>query len=224
MDDVRRFCVRMLGDGPAAREAEQAARAAGDGDPMAMLGAAVSACRERADADGAVAESATAQGAIADADRTASGPASDPRRLASAVARELRAASGRLAPRQREALALRELLGKDYDEMARLTGADTDAVASALADARISLREELRGPGAPQPPCDERERALRTIARRQDGQPVADADADWLVEHLGHCRGCGQAHAAMLEATACYGAWSADDEPSQAAAGASSNA
>ncbi|HEX4010490.1 MAG TPA: sigma factor-like helix-turn-helix DNA-binding protein [Solirubrobacteraceae bacterium] len=219
MDDVRRFCVRMLGDSPAAREAEQAARAAGKGDPTATLGAAVSACRERVDAEGAVAE-----GAIHDADRTASGPASDPRRLANAVARELRTASGRLAPRQREALALRELLGKDHDEMGKLTGADTDAVASVLADARISLREELRGPGAPQPPCDERERALRTIARRQDGQAVADADADWLVEHLGHCRGCGQAHAAMLEATACYRAWSADDAPSQAAAVASSSA
>ena len=195
--------MRILGDGPSARAAEQAARAAGDGDRPAMLRAAVAACRERS----------AAAAPTADAARTASGTTTDPRRLAGAVARELRAASGRLAAPQHEALALRELLGLDYDAMAKLTGADTDAVATLLAQARIGLRQELRGPGAAQPACDERERALRTIARRQDAEPVAPADADWLIEHLGHCRGCAQAHAAMLEATACYRAWSPGDEP-----------
>jgi len=210
----------MLGDGPEARAAEQAARAAGEGGRMAALGAAVEACRERAGDAGAAADADAGARVPADADRTVSGSQRDPRRLATAVARELRAASGRLAPRQRESLALRELIGLDYEEMAKLTGTDTDAVAASLADARIALREELRGPGAPQPPCDERDRALRTIARRQDGEPVSPVDADWLVAHLGHCRGCGQAHAAMLEATACYRAWSGNDAPAATAAGA----
>ncbi len=82
-----------------------------------------------------------------------------------------------------------------------------------LAEARLDLRTQLRGAGAPQPDCDERERALRTIARRQDGEEVAAADDDWLIEHLGHCRGCRQAHAAMLEASACYRAWASPDTP-----------
>jgi hypothetical protein len=61
------------------------------------------------------------------------------------------------------------------------------------------------------PSCDERERALRTIAHRQDGEPVTDADEDWLIEHLGHCLGCARAHSTMLEASACYRAWRFDE-------------
>jgi hypothetical protein len=64
----------------------------------------------------------------------------------------------------------------------------------------------------PLPPCDERERALRTIALRQDGEEVSAADEDWLIEHLGHCVGCARAHSAMLEASACYRAWRGDDD------------
>ena len=71
----------------------------------------------------------------------------------------------------------------------------------------------MRGAGVAQPECDERERALRTIALRQDGEGVAAPDDDWLMEHLGHCRGCRQAHAAMLEASACYRAWASPDTP-----------
>lgn len=191
MDDLARFCARMLADGPAARAAEEQARAGADGDRTAMLHAAAVAIR---------------QGRDPGADPDAADPP-DPAGLSEAVARELAAATGRLPIAQREALALRELLGLSYDEIAGVAGVQADAVPLLLARARLDLRTELRGAGAPQPPCDERERALRTIARRQDAEGASAADEDWLIDHLGHCRGCRQAHAAMLEASACYRAW-----------------
>jgi predicted DNA-binding protein (UPF0251 family) len=146
----------------------------------------------------------------------------DPAALPEAIARELAAAASGLPPAEREALALRELLGLSHDELADIAGVAPDAVAELVAQARLDLRTELRGAGAPQPECDERERALRTIARRQDGEEVPAADDDWLIEHLGHCRGCRQAHAAMLEASACYRAWTSPAMPADPVAGASS--
>jgi RNA polymerase sigma-70 factor (ECF subfamily) len=202
MDEVQRFCARMLGDGAAARAADQEARQAGD-DRLAVLGAAVQATR-RGEPEA---------------------PARpDAENLAQAVAQELAQASARLPAAEREALALRELVGLSYEELAGVTGLDIAAVAPLLAQARLSLRAELRGAGAPQPACDERERALTTMALRQDGEEVPDADDDWFIEHLGHCRGCVQSHAAMLEGAACYRAWGPGAESSppgeQAAAGA----
>jgi hypothetical protein len=125
----------------------------------------------------------------------------------------LAAATSRLPVAEREALALRELLGLRHDEIAEVVGVEREAVAPLLAQARLDLRTELRGSGPRQPPCDEPARALRTIALRQDGEAVPPADEDWLIEHLGHCRGCRQLHAAMLEASACYRAWAAPEVP-----------
>jgi hypothetical protein len=203
MDELRRFCVRMLRDGPDARAAEQEART-GSGDRVAVLSAAVTACREREPT-----EPGPATGDSGDLAQAGPGTA-DSGDLARAVARELAVASARLTRPQRELLALRELLGLTHDEIAAVSGADRDAVAPALAQARLDLRAELRGTAASQPECLEGDRALCTIARRQDGEPVAEADDEWLVAHLGHCRACGQAHASMLEASACYRAWRPD--------------
>jgi hypothetical protein len=189
MDELRRFCVRMLGDGPAADAAVAQAGSTGAGDRVDTLTRAVMACRKLR---------------VPGADAAA--PASE--ELAEAVARELAAATARLPESQSEALALRELIGLPYDELARVMSVDPEAVPVVLARARIGLRAELRNSPEPAPDCSEHERALRTIALRQDGQPVPEADDDWLIEHLGHCRGCGRSHAAMLEATACYRAWS----------------
>jgi hypothetical protein len=187
MDEVRRFCIRMLGDGPAARSAAEAASAAG-GDRLAALCAAVSGCRratptEPVEMDG------------------------DGEGLAAAVARELAAATAHLPASEREALALADLLGLSYDEIAAVTGAAQEDIALLLAHARIRLREQLRGIGGAPADCAEHDRALRAIAARQDGQPVPAADEEWLIEHLGHCRGCAGDHAGMLEAAACYRAW-----------------
>jgi hypothetical protein len=208
MDELRRFCVRMLKDGPAAGAAEQQARATG-GDRMAALGGAVAACREREPAAGGQAQASEEQAGAPQA-------TGEPENLARAVARELAIASARLSRGQRELLALRELLGLTHDEIAVVLEADPDVVAPALAQARLDFRTALRGTAEPQPECLERDRALRAIARRQDGEPVSEADDEWLVAHLGHCRACGQAHASMLEASACYRAWRPDEDGSGA--------
>jgi sigma-70-like protein len=185
MDEVQRFCVRMLGDGPGARDAIRQAPDTG-GERLATLRAAVDATRH-----GQPQEPGHGK----------------PEGLAAAVAQELAQATSQLALAQREALALRELLRLSHAELAEVTGLPAAAVPSLLAQSRLALRAELRGPGSAHPPCDERERGLTTMALRQDGEEVPAADDEWLIEHLGHCRHCGQAHAAMLEAAACYRAW-----------------
>ena len=195
MDELHGFCVRMLGHGSAADAAERVGRDAGHGDRVHALAAAAAACRDQPpDATG---EPAPAVG--------------EPGSLADAVAREVAQATGQLPEGQREALALRDLLGLPYDEIGAVVGLDPSAVGPLLARARLRLRLELRGEGVPMPTCDERDRALHTIARRQDSEPVSDADEDWLIEHLGHCVGCARAHSTMLEASACYRAWRVDE-------------
>ncbi len=202
MDELDRLCVRILGEGEPARAAAEQARHA-DGR-IAAVRAAVIACRESAPGTG--------EGQVDAPPATAGGES-----LGGAVARELAAASARLPQPEREALTLRELLGLPYAQIADVTGAAPGEVAALLARARLALRAELRDSSEPQPTCDENERALRTIASRQDGESVPAADDEWLVDHLGHCRGCGQAHASMLEATACYRAWQPEETPSAGA-------
>jgi hypothetical protein len=206
MDELHGFCVRMLGPGDAAWAVEQAARAAGHGDRVEALTAAATACRGRDRVDAQPAAEASALGL------ESSG-------LAQTVARELSLATSKLPERQREALALRELLGLPHQEVAQVVGMENVAVAPLLARARLRLRTELRGDGEPRAECPERERSLRTIALRQDSEEVAAADEDWLIEHLGHCAGCAQAHAAMLEASACYRAWRLEDAASPGESG-----
>jgi Sigma-70, region 4 len=188
-DELERFCIRMLGDGPAARAAADAAGRAGGEDRLDRLRAAVAECRQRSDAPEPDADDGGQAG------------------LAAAVARELAVACAGLTEAQRELLALRELIGLSYAEIAAVTGAAPEDVAPLLADARLALRAQLRGAAAAAPECPERERALRTIAARQDAEGVPEADEEWLIEHLGICRGCAQAHAALLEAAARYRAW-----------------
>lgn len=208
----------MLGDGEAADATERAARAAAPDDRVRALAAAAVACRTHdgpASAAGPAADASDAANAAAAEDSAHAADAATaepPATLAAAVAGELAAATARLPERQREALALRELLALPYAEIASVVGIEPVAVAPLLARARLRLRGELRESGPQPPPCDERERALRAIALRQDGEPLADADEDWLLEHLGHCVGCARAHAAMLEASACYRAWRLEDD------------
>jgi len=199
-DELQRFCARMLGDGPAARSAAETASAAGGDDRLAGLRAAVAECRRQGDTPAPGSDGA-GEG------------------LAAAVTRELAAASAGLTAEQREALALRDLIGLSYDETAAVTGAAPDDIAPRLATARVRLHAELRGSSANAPGCPEHDRALRTIAARQDAEPVPPADDEWLIEHLGICRGCARDHAAMLEAVARYRAWGAA-EAAAAPAGA----
>jgi hypothetical protein len=134
--------------------------------------------------------------------------------LLSAVARELKRATAALPERHREALDLRERAALDYQQISAATGVAAPAVPLLLARARLRLRDQLRGVAASSaPPCGERQRALRSLAMRQDGEPISDADAEWLVDHLGECDSCSRAHAAMLEASLCYRAATVDEGP-----------
>ncbi len=198
-DEVDRYCVRMLGDCAAARKAAEAARAAGGEDQAAVLRAAVEACRRVAPDRPAVPEGA------------GSG-------LATAVAAELATAADRLPAPDREALALRHLTGRSYEEIAAATGTPAADVARLLAGARLNLRAALRDTPRRAAACPEHDRALRTIAARQDGEAVPETDDEWLIDHLAICPECARDHAALLEAAACYGAWAAGEDAASAGA------
>src|SRR6185437_3036376 len=134
MDDVARFCARMLGDTPAARDADATARAEGGDDRSAMLRAAVAAVRQGSEPASEPAPNAPAamdDGPAHPADRP-----TDPGGLQDAIARELTAAAGQLPLAQREALALRELLGLGYDELGAAAGIAPEEVSLLLARAR----------------------------------------------------------------------------------------
>ena len=136
-------------------------------------------------------------------------PEEDPDRrvLLAAQQEEIRAANATLPPRQREALALRELEGLSYDEIAGLMGMNRNSVAQLISRARIGLRDALRRTALQSivpasPAC---ERALAMLAMRDDGEPVAYGL--WLDEHLAGCETCVLAREAMAEAGASYRAW-----------------
>jgi hypothetical protein len=193
MDQLHEYCARMLGDREAATWTVQDARRVYGPDPLDQLPHLVQACRTAEEETDAPPEPA----------------APDGEGISAAVAHELSCATGRLPQRQREALALRELLGLSHEQMARAIGIEPAAAAPLLARARLDLRAELRGAAAPASDCPEQERALRTATLRQDRETVLAADDDWLMDHLGHCDGCARCHAAMLEASVCYRAWPA---------------
>jgi RNA polymerase sigma factor (sigma-70 family) len=122
---------------------------------------------------------------------------------------DVREANGRLPERQREVLALRELEGFSYDEIAAIMGSDRTSVAQLIARARIELRDELRGTAlasiaASSPDC---ERGQALIAMRQDRELDGAGDRAWLVEHLAACETCRSAQEAIQEAGISYRAW-----------------
>ncbi len=240
MDELHEFCERMLGDRDAAARAAAQARQGKSGDRVPALIRAVAACRSAADVNPASPSAANHGGSnsapgsgsssglryASDSDSAhrhdaevrsgdESGSDSGPS-MAVAVAAEVAAATARLPQRQREALALRESLRLSHSELAEVIGMEPVAVAPLLARARLRLHRELRGNGLNATGCPERDRALRTIALRQDHESVPPADDDWLLEHVGHCMSCGQAHGAMLEASVRYRAWRV--EPAAASA------
>lgn len=196
VDEVLEFCRRVLVSGAAAEVVAAQTQANSADERLARLAQASRACRERDEAASAPDGPAAATSA--------------PGGLTEAVTRELTAANARLPERHREALVLRELLALSHDQIAAVTGVEATAVAPLLARARLCLRTELRGAmPAPQTPCAERDRSLRLLARRQDGESISDADEAWLLNHMGECPECERLHAAMLEAMVCYRAWPA---------------
>jgi DNA-directed RNA polymerase specialized sigma24 family protein len=187
--ELRHLARRILGPGPAAQEAAAAALAHPPADRIEAIANTAVECRRR---------------------HGASTPLMPPRTnsLAEAVTAELSIANASLPQREREALALRELLRLSYAQIGRVTGLEPAAVAALLAAARLHLREALRGPYRDEEAaCPDRERALTVLARRQDSEPLEESDTAWLFAHMSECPGCERAHALMLEAAVRYRAW-----------------
>ncbi|MGZ4187176.1 MAG: sigma-70 region 4 domain-containing protein [Solirubrobacteraceae bacterium] len=204
MDEVYEYCVRMLGAGAVAIHASHEAFVAGGSDRIDRMAGAVQACRSRA-------------GETAAADLGGGGTAGT---LADSVAREIADAAARLPVDQREALALRDLVGLSHQQIASVLQISPYAAGMLVARARLALRARRRGvEEEPDDSCPDRERALTMIVRRQDGEPIASEDEDWVLEHVGSCEACSRVHASMLEASVCYRAWRTPDPAATRPAG-----
>jgi RNA polymerase sigma factor (sigma-70 family) len=139
-------------------------------------------------------------------------PEDDPERnvLLEARTGEIREANLTLPERQREALALKELEGLSYDEIAEIMGMNRNSVAQLISRARIGLRDALRGTAlasiaASSPDCD---RAAPLLSALGDGQLCDDSpEAEWLGDHLVRCDSCPLRRDAMQEAGVSYRAW-----------------
>jgi hypothetical protein len=197
MDEVYEYCVRMLGAGALAIHASHEAFVTGGSDRIDRMTGAVQACRSRAE------EAAASEGA-------GIGPGSGT--LADSVAREVADANAHLPADQREALALRDLVGLSHQQIATVLQISPYAAGMLVARARLALRAQRRATDEePDDSCDDRERALTLMVRRQDREPIVEEDEDWLLSHLGSCQPCRRVHAAMLEASVCYRAWRTPD-------------
>jgi hypothetical protein len=197
MDEVYEYCVRMLGAGALAIHASHEAFVTGGSDRIDRLTGAVQACRSRA-----VEASGSVGAGVGDGSSS----------LADAVAREVADADVQLAPDQREALALRDLVGLSHQQIATVLQISPYAAGMLVARARLALRSRRRGVDEePDDSCADRERALTLMVRRQDREPLAEEEEDWLLSHLGSCDSCRRVHAAMLEASLCYRAWRTPD-------------
>ena len=97
---------------------------------------------------------------------------------------ELVRALQRIPPAQREALVLRELEGRSYNEIAALLGLSTSALETLLFRARRSLAEELENLVT----CQSAELAM---SKQLDGR-LSRKERRRLDEHLAECRDCAR--------------------------------
>ena len=160
--------------------------------------------RKKMEPTGAVPEQAEApfRGELSDLE-------TDPERAALAGSQEsaVQLANQKLPERQREVLALRELDGLSYDEIAGVMEMKSNAVAQLISRARIALRKEMRIGAAASVAfaTADCERAHGEIACRQDGEVLEDGS--WLDGHLADCANCRVASEEMAEAGVSYRAW-----------------
>jgi RNA polymerase sigma factor (sigma-70 family) len=217
---VFNFCLRLVDSREDARDATQEAflsvlrRLRNDDDPVLNFSAYLFAAarheayevgKRRARTD-LVAEPPEPRGAVA-------GPSAieaDPERsaLLQSSQDEVRAANARLPRRHREVLALRELEGCSYDEIAEILCTNRNAVSQLIWRARVRLRAELRiGAVASVVAASEAcERAQALLSRQQDGE-LDELDRAWLKRHLDECGACRTSKAALLEVGTSYRAW-----------------
>jgi RNA polymerase sigma-70 factor (ECF subfamily) len=117
---------------------------------------------------------------------------------------EVRLATGKLAPRQRLVLALRELEDKSYAEIGELVGLNENAVAQLILRARQSLREELRLVQVDRSQLSETcQSYLPLLSAHLDGQLRGAKQAETLA-HLEACEDCQKTLTDMEEAKRRY--------------------
>lgn len=112
--------------------------------------------------------------------------ATDPERaiLTRDQQRAAREANDRLPEAQRSVLALREVSGLSYDEIAETMGMNSNSVAQLISRARLNFYKQLRTDAVVIAPLDEAaQRAIELTVKRQDGKINTD-DLDWLTAHL----------------------------------------
>lgn len=135
----------------------------------------------------------------------------EPERAAMLSAQQaaVRAANERLPTRQREVLALREVEGMSYAEIAATMEMNSNSVAQLISRARTSLRGELRVgvASAVAPASADCERALPLMAMKQDGELSDPVERGWLATHLSDCSGCRLSSEEMAEAGISYRVW-----------------
>ena len=117
---------------------------------------------------------------------------------------DVRRANARLAPRQRLALALRELEGKSYAEIGVVVGLSENAVAQLISRARARLRAELRLGEVDVESAPERcRRYLAMLSPYLDGQ-LKDPEREEVEHHLRTCPRCKGAFLLFQETGATY--------------------
>ena len=117
---------------------------------------------------------------------------------------EVRLATASLAPRQRLALALRELEDCSYADIAAIIGIKENAVAQLISRARDSLRNALRLAQVDTADLpDACRRLLPQLSRHLDGQ-LRGEQLERILVHLDACEHCQDALIAMGEASRRY--------------------
>jgi RNA polymerase sigma factor (sigma-70 family) len=218
---VFNYCLRLTGSREDAADATQEAflsvlrRLRSDDTPVLDFSAylfttarhesySVSRCRARSYPFGEPPERRDAAAEVVALDE-------DPERsaLVKTSQEEIRAANGRLPPRYREVLALRDLQGASYDEIGDVMGMSGNAVAQLIWRARVRLRRELRQGAVASVVATSQDcrRAQALICLTEDGELRDEDDREWLDRHLDECGSCRASRAALREVGATYGSW-----------------
>ncbi len=121
----------------------------------------------------------------------------------------VREANAQLPPRYREVLALREVAGRSYGEIGSIMGISENAAAQLIWRARSKLRVALTAGAISSvvASTEDCETAQLLINRLHDGEPINDAEQEWLDEHLEECGKCRAARGMVLEVAASYRCW-----------------
>ncbi len=111
----------------------------------------------------------------------------------------VRDANARIANRQQQALALRELQGLSYSKIAKELGLSTNGAAQLISRARLRLKQAMRisvsSTPTNEPKC---QRALSLLSKRIDGE-IREFEAGWLDNHVSQCNRCKANFEAALE-------------------------